>query len=128
MISPLGGWAKRAATSSARPRTTSSKRFVSSRQTATARSGCAAASERNVAGNRCGDSNATTGKGQRCELVPELRQRPAAPRQEADELVTLARRKPLATSAVSTADGAGENRDRHAGVESGSNEPRARDR
>ena len=61
VISPFGGSAKRSASSAAVPRTTSSKRFVSSRQTATGRAGSAAASERSVAGSRCGDSNATAG-------------------------------------------------------------------
>src|SRR5439155_2577411 len=64
VISPFGGFAKRAETSAADPRTTSSNFFVSSRQTASSRPGCAAASERSVAGNRWGDSNATTGYAQ----------------------------------------------------------------
>ena len=54
------------------------------------RPGSTAASERSVAGSRCGDSNATAGHGQRAELAPqrvELRRRA---RQEADELVALA--------------------------------------
>ena len=40
VISPFGGSAKRAATSAAVPRTTSSNFFVSSRHTATSRAGC----------------------------------------------------------------------------------------
>ena len=61
MISPFGASVNRAATSRAEPRTISSKRFVSSRQTATGRSGSASASERSEPGSRLGDSNATTG-------------------------------------------------------------------
>ena len=52
VISPLGAWSKLGATSLAEPRTTSSKRLVSSRQTATGRSGSASDSERSDAGNR----------------------------------------------------------------------------
>ena len=48
VISPFGGSANRAATSAAEPRTTSSKRFVSSRHTATGRSGIASASDASV--------------------------------------------------------------------------------
>src|SRR5581483_10100526 len=60
-ISPFGGSAKRAASSSAVPRATSSNFFVNSRHTATSRAGSCSASERNVAGRRCADSNATDG-------------------------------------------------------------------
>src|SRR4051812_36801228 len=59
--SPRGGCpAYRAASSAAVPRTTSSWTFVSSRQTATGRSGSSSASAASVAGTRRGDSNATS--------------------------------------------------------------------
>ena len=62
MISPRGGSAKRAATSAASPRTTSSCSLVSSRQTASGRAGSRSASAASVAGSRRGDSKATTGR------------------------------------------------------------------
>ena len=65
VISPFGGSPNLGATSAAVPRTTSSKRFVSSRQTATGRSGHTAASEARVAGSLFGDSKATAAYGQR---------------------------------------------------------------
>jgi hypothetical protein len=52
VISPFGGSANCAATSAAVPRTTSSKRFVSSRHTATDRSGQRAANDARLAGSR----------------------------------------------------------------------------
>jgi hypothetical protein len=60
VISPFGGSPNLAATSAAEPRTISSNRFVSSRQTATGRDCSACASAARVAGSRFGDSNATT--------------------------------------------------------------------
>ena len=73
MISPFGGSENRSASSAAVPRTTSSKRFVSSRHTATCRSGSAAASDRS--------------KGPAAQLGPDAGERLLAARQEAEELV-----------------------------------------
>ena len=70
-----------------RTATTSSKRFVSSRQTATSRSGSASASDRSVAGSRCGDSNATAGQGQAESSRQSASNSARAARQEADERV-----------------------------------------
>ena len=69
VISPLGGSANRSASSASVPRTTSSKRFVSSRQTAARPLRHPPASAASDAGSRRGDSKATTGCGQRDELV-----------------------------------------------------------
>src|SRR5262249_1437438 len=60
VTSPFGASTKRSASSEALPRATSSKRFVNSRHTATARPGSDAASERSDAGSLLGDSNATS--------------------------------------------------------------------
>jgi hypothetical protein len=106
VISPFGGASKRSATSVAKPRTTSSKRFVSSRQTATSRPGSAAASERSVAGNRCGDSNATAGHGQPLSSSHTAASR-FSPRGRKPRKRYCSPTRPEDTSAVSTADAPG---------------------
>ena len=90
MISPFGASVNRAATSRAEPRTISSKRFVSSRQTATGRSGSASASERSDPGSRLGDSNATTGPLQEAVSSHRPVERLPPPRQIPDERIALA--------------------------------------
>ena len=87
MISPFGGSAKRTASSAALPRTTSSKRFVNSRHTATSRAGSKAASERSDAGRRFGDSKATTGQVQPAVSRHSASSSPRLARQEPDERV-----------------------------------------
>ena len=88
------------------PRTTSSNRFVSSRHTATSRAGSNAASERSDARNRCGDSNATTRSPRRASRARAPRARPALRGRKPTNAYEPPPR-PLATSAVSTADGPG---------------------
>ena len=86
--------------------------FVSSRQTATSRSGSSSASSASVAGSRRGDSNATS-------VVPALRRAPRAARPSS---AAGSRAKchssagsPDATSAVIAADGPGQHLDRQPG-------------
>ena len=85
VTSPFGGSEKRSASSAAVPRATSSNSFVSSRQTATGRSGSIAASDASVRASRRGDSNATV----RVARAGELRPQPSAvtlgPGDEPDE-------------------------------------------
>src|SRR3954468_9737730 len=106
VISPFGGAPNRSTSSAAVPRTTSSNRFVSSRQTATSRFASATASERSVAGSRCGDSKATAGHGQ-----PRRSSHNAAsfdsPRGRNPRKRYCSATRPEATSAVSTADAPG---------------------
>ena len=91
VISPFGGSAKVAATAGAVPRTTSSKRFVSSRQTATRRSGSAAARLRSDAGSRLGDSKPTAGCGQRASSSHKRIPLRLAAREIAEEAVLIVR-------------------------------------
>ena len=93
VISPLGGSAKRSASSPSVPRATSSKRFVSSRHTAAGTFGHRLRRERPATpASRRGDSKATTECGQRAELPREPRSSSARPpRQVADELVAVGR-------------------------------------
>ena len=102
--SPRGGAsAYRSASSAALPRTISSCAFVSSRQTATWRSGSTEASSSSVAGTRRGDSNATSvppGSSSTLRSSPFLRGRNPPNRQESAG-------RPDATSAVIAADGPG---------------------
>src|SRR5690242_8152661 len=103
VISPLGGFAKRAAASDAVPRTTSSNFYVSSRQTATSRDASNAASDASVAGSRWGESNATDTS----ESVGQSASSARAPRGRKPRNWKAPPAKPDATSAVSTADGPG---------------------
>ena len=107
VISPFGGSPKRSASSAALPRTTSSNRFVSSRQTtaplAPAR---AQASERSECARRLGDSKATTGQAQCAARATALRaHRPCAAGSRRRRSGRPPR--PLRTSAVSTAEAPG---------------------
>ena len=88
--------------------------------------GSAAASERSVAGSRCGDSNATAGHGQPAQLLPERRAAPLAAAAGSRGTGSAPPTKPLATSAVSTADGARQHGHRHARLERRRDQPRAR--
>ena len=86
--------------SDAVPRTISSWSFVSSRQTATGRSGSSSASTANDAPTRRGDSNATTVSGDAKTASTRLRGRKPANRHTSDGSA-------LATSAVIAEDGPG---------------------
>ena len=91
VTSPRGASPKRSASAAAEPRTTSSNFFVSSRHTATSRSGSTAARLASEAGRRLADSNATVGWGQ----APSSSQRAARSRslrgKVSDESVLLSR-------------------------------------
>ena len=89
MISPRGGSANLAASSSSDPRATSSKRFVSSRHTAAGRPGSSSASTRSDAGRRRGDSNATTAPAHDRSSAAEGAQLSCAPREVPDELKAI---------------------------------------
>src|SRR5205085_783001 len=94
-ISPRGATdAHRAARSAARPRTTSSWTLVSSRHTATGRSGSTVANDASDAPSRRGDSNATTVSGiaqTRAHPIP-IQQHLRAPRVLAGDDVRAAQR------------------------------------
>src|SRR5262249_62194968 len=88
------------------PAPTSSNRFGSSGQTATMRGGAAAASERSAPGNRFGDSNATVGQGEPASSRHNAA-RPASRRGKKPTNAERVSARPLATRAVSTAEGPG---------------------
>ena len=125
MISPFGGTLKRAASSAAVPRTTSSNRFVSSRQTANSRSGSTAASERSVAGSRCGDSKATAGQGQPRSSSHTAASRFSPAREEAEESVLLGDQSGGDERRLDRGR-SGQHRHVDARVERGAHEPRPR--
>ena len=91
--SPLPSEPPRSARRAPRPcsHTTSSKTFVSSRQTATSRSGSTAARLASVAGRRFGDSNATVGCGHALSSCHSAARSRSRSRDVADEPVLVAR-------------------------------------
>ncbi len=88
MISPRRGSMNSRASSAALPRTTSSKRLVSSRQTATGRSGCTAASDVSDAPSLPWRLECDDGVRPANEALPERAQIALLPRQVPDELIT----------------------------------------
>ncbi len=80
-----------AASSSRVPRTTSSKRFVSSRHTAADLSGISSASTAKDLGSRRGDSKATTAPGHRASARAELAELSGSAREISHELVAAFR-------------------------------------
>ncbi len=89
MISPRGGSANRSASSSSDPRTTSSKRFVSSRHTAAGRSGSSVGQHARAMPEAAGATRTRRPPRATSEARRERPQLARAPREVADELVAI---------------------------------------
>ena len=125
VISPFDGSANRSASAAAGPRTTSSNRFVSSRQTATSRSGRGRRERAQRRRQPLRRLERDHRPAPRRELGPQRVELAGPPRQEADERVPL-RDEPARDERRLDRRRAGQHRHRHARVERRAHEPPAR--